>query len=184
MMSLRSAGALVAAAAVLALTGAFPQAAHAHPGGAQAIGANPMPEQVLTTSIDTVEVTFSAPIRDAGNSLAVFNPNGRQINTGDPRLKTPTTLETSIKPLKDAGTYTVNFTAAATGHPASGAYEFRYNPPADKAGSAGVNAGLIGLGAVIVLAALGAAIASVLVARRRASTPPTRGKRKATSARA
>lgn len=113
----------VLAAAVLLL--APLPAASAHDALA---AATPAADETITTALTQVQLTFNeAPLAgfDSGIAIAVLDPSGADISSGDIGI-TDTTLTKTIAPTT-AGTYQVLWqTVSADGHPISGQYAFTY----------------------------------------------------------
>ena len=124
-----------------------------------------------------MEVDFSGPLTEGRHAIEVTAPNGRQVSTGETRLMTPTTLQTSIKNLTQAGTYKVTVTVAD--HKGTGSYDFTFQPPAKTTTASASTKMLIGVAWAVALVAL-AAGAVVAIRRRRAAAaaPARKGRRR------
>jgi copper resistance protein C len=85
---------------------------------------------VLSQAPNAVSVTAATPLLPDGNSLAVTDPNGLQVDDGSLTIA-DTTAVVGLKPLSVTGIYTVAYTLlSATDAPVTGSYTFLFNAPA------------------------------------------------------
>jgi len=85
---------------------------------------------VLSQAPNAVSVTAATPLLADGNSLAVTDPNGLQVDDGSLTIA-DTTAVVGLKPLSVTGIYTVAYTLlSATDAPVTGSYTFLFNAPA------------------------------------------------------
>ncbi|CAD6005667.1 copper resistance CopC family protein [Agreia sp. COWG] len=122
--SIRYSVALVALTIVAVLFGAAPTAT-AHDALASS---TPAADETVATAIDQVQLNFNeAPLAgfDAGIAIAVLDPAGTDISTGNVVVD-GATLTKSITPTT-AGSYQVLWqTVSVDGHPISGQYAYTY----------------------------------------------------------
>ena len=85
---------------------------------------------VLSIAPNAVSVTAATTLLTDGNSLAVTDPNGVQVDDGSLTIS-DTTAVVGLKPLTTTGIYTVSYTLlSATDTPLTGSYTFLFNAPA------------------------------------------------------
>jgi len=85
---------------------------------------------VLSIAPNAVSVTAATTLLADGNSLAVTDPNGTQVDDGSLTIS-DTTAVVGLKPLIATGIYTVSYTLlSATDTPLTGSYTFLFNAPA------------------------------------------------------
>ena len=85
---------------------------------------------VLSIAPNAVSVTAATTLLTDGNSLAVTDPNGAQVDDGSLTIS-DTTAVVGLKPLTVTGIYTVSYTLlSATDTPLTGSYTFLFNAPA------------------------------------------------------
>ncbi len=120
--------ALAGAIATLAATAMLftaPAAANAHDALASS---TPAADEVISTPLTQVQLTFNEePLAgfDTGIAIAVIDPAGTDISTGDVTIDA-STLTKAVSPTT-AGSYQVLWqTVSADGHPISGQYAFSY----------------------------------------------------------
>ncbi len=85
---------------------------------------------VLSIAPNAVSVTAATTLLTDGNSLAVTNPKGVEVDDGSLTIS-DTTAVVGLKPLTMTGIYTVSYTLlSATDTPLTGSYTFLFNAPA------------------------------------------------------
>ena len=85
---------------------------------------------VLSIAPNAISVTAATTLLTDGNSLAVTNPKGVQVDDGSLTIS-DTTAVVGLKPLTMTGIYTVSYTLlSATDTPLTGSYTFLFNAPA------------------------------------------------------
>jgi methionine-rich copper-binding protein CopC len=85
---------------------------------------------VLSIAPNAVSVTAATTLLADGNSLAVTNSKGTQVDDGSLTIS-DTTAVVGLKPLTATGIYTVSYTLlSATDTPLTGSYTFLFNAPA------------------------------------------------------
>lgn len=120
--------ALAATIATLAATVIFFAAAPAATAHDALASSTPAVDEVVSTPLTQVQLTFNEePLAgfDTGIVIAVIDPAGTDISTGDVMVDA-TTLTKSVSPTT-VGSYQVLWqTVSADGHPISGQYAFSY----------------------------------------------------------
>jgi methionine-rich copper-binding protein CopC len=152
------------AALLTVLLGSAP--ASAHPSGVKATGAFPAPKQVVTEPLEHLQVTFSQPINPAGFSAQLTGPDGEKVALTKVWRTDTGALRASFPTLTQAGTYTVQVSVTAEGHPAGAAYTFSYQPPNESERS-GFTMALV-LGGILVAVIAAAVGFALFLARGRA----------------
>jgi methionine-rich copper-binding protein CopC len=85
---------------------------------------------VLSQAPNAVSVTAASSLLPDGNSLAVTDPNGAQVDDGSLTIADTSAL-VGLKPLKITGIYTVSYMLlSSTDTPLTGSYTFLFNAPA------------------------------------------------------
>lgn len=94
------------------------------------VATSPVIGTKLATAPNAVSVTAQTSLLDQGNSLAVTDPNGSQVDDGSLTIS-DTTAVVGLKPLTVSGVYTVSYTLlSATDVPLVGTFTFMYSAPA------------------------------------------------------
>lgn len=94
------------------------------------VATSPVIGTKLASAPNAVSVTAETSLLDQGNSLAVTDPNGGQVDDGSLTIS-DTTAVVGLKPLTVSGVYTVSYTLlSATDVPLVGTFTFMYNAPA------------------------------------------------------
>jgi len=94
------------------------------------VATSPVIGMKLATAPNAVSVTAQTSLLDQGNSLAVTDPNGSQVDDGSLTIS-DTTAVVGLKPLTVSGVYTVLYTLlSATDVPLVGTFTFMYSAPA------------------------------------------------------
>lgn len=84
----------------------------------------------LSQAPNAVSVTATGALLPDGNSLAVTDPTGAQVDDGSLTIS-DTSAVVGLKPLTVTGIYTVTYTLlSATDAPLTGSYTFVFNAPA------------------------------------------------------
>lgn len=122
--SAQSAGIALATILAVGFLAATPAQANSVVASVPAVGA------VLSQAPNAVSVTAASALLPDGNSLAVTDPNGVQVDDGSLTISGNSAV-VGLKRLKVSGIYTVSYTLLNdTDPPLTGSYTFLYNAPA------------------------------------------------------
>ncbi|WP_107463155.1 copper resistance CopC/CopD family protein [Streptomyces sp. MA5143a] len=110
-------------AAVLA--GAVPVAAHA-----ALTGSDPQQGSVVQEAPSQISLTFSEKVATSDGSVRVYDPKGKQVDTGDIADLGGNSYGVKLRPGQPDGTFTVTYqVVSADSHPVSGAFTFSVGAP-------------------------------------------------------
>ncbi len=155
-----------ALALLLLLLATLPALAHA-----QLESSDPAAGSILPVQPETIVTAYTEPLEPRFSGLTVLGPDGRQVDTGPPRIE-GTTMAVSLPPGLPDGTYVIQWRAlsAVDGHTLRGSFSFAIGAPTAALEAGGVSleipapslAGI--LGRSVTYAAL-ALLAGVLLVR-------------------
>ncbi|MEU6799991.1 copper resistance CopC/CopD family protein [Streptomyces neyagawaensis] len=114
---------LATVAAVLA--GAVPVSAHA-----ALTGSDPQQGSVVQEAPSQISLTFSEQVATSDGSVRVYDPKGKQVDTGDVADLGGNSYGVKLRPGQPDGTFTVTYqVVSADSHPVSGAFTFSVGAP-------------------------------------------------------
>ncbi|MDG5806960.1 copper resistance protein CopC [Streptomyces ossamyceticus] len=114
---------LATVAAVLA--GAVPVSAHA-----ALTGSDPQQGSVVQEAPSQISLTFSEKVATSDGSVRVYDPRGKQVDTGDVADLGGNSYGVKLRPGQPDGTFTVTYqVVSADSHPVSGAFTFSVGAP-------------------------------------------------------
>ncbi|WP_079049320.1 copper resistance CopC/CopD family protein [Streptomyces torulosus] len=114
---------LATVAAVLA--GAVPVSAHA-----ALTGSDPQQGSVVQEAPSQISLTFSEKVATSDGSVRVYDPKGKQVDTGDVADLGGNSYGVKLRPGQPDGTFTVTYqVVSADSHPVSGAFTFSVGAP-------------------------------------------------------
>lgn len=117
----RGIGIAVVGALALAVTLVWSAPAYAH---AELIESDPADGAELDQAPDEIVLTFSEHIEQIGAEVLITDPDGDEVQDGDPRISGPT-LTHDLTEDRPAGEYTAQWrVVSADGHPISGEFTF------------------------------------------------------------
>ncbi|MGW0826254.1 copper resistance CopC/CopD family protein [Streptomyces sp. NPDC002845] len=116
---------LLLAVAGALLAGTAPASAHA-----ALTGSDPQQGSVVEQAPAQVSLTFSEKVAMSDGSVRVFDPKGKQVDTGETSELGGTTYAVKLHAGLPNGTFTITYqVVSADGHPVSGAYTFSVGAP-------------------------------------------------------
>lgn len=102
---------------------------------AMLMSSSPADGAVVAQSPDRVSAVFDEPVGVSADSLRVFAPNGRRVDTGGAAHRsTPQQITVALLPRLGGGTYTVGWhVISADSHPVHGTFTFSVGAPSSSA---------------------------------------------------
>ncbi|MFF7263006.1 copper resistance CopC/CopD family protein [Streptomyces sp. NPDC008159] len=107
------------------LAGAVPVSAHA-----ALTGSDPQQGSVVQEAPSQISLTFSEKVATSDGSMRVYDPKGKQVDTGDVADLGGNSYGVKLRPGQPDGTFTVTYqVVSADSHPVSGAFTFSVGAP-------------------------------------------------------
>ncbi|MCL6734276.1 copper resistance CopC/CopD family protein [Streptomyces neyagawaensis] len=116
---------LLLATVAAVLVGAVPVSAHA-----ALTGSDPQQGSVVQEAPSQISLTFSEKVATSDGSVRVYDPKGKQVDTGDVADLGGNSYGVKLRPGQPDGTFTVTYqVVSADSHPVSGAFTFSVGAP-------------------------------------------------------
>ncbi|PIM70528.1 hypothetical protein CTU88_18365 [Streptomyces sp. JV178] len=116
---------LLVATVAAVLAGAVPVSAHA-----ALTGSDPQQGSVVQEAPSQISLTFSEKVATSDGSVRVYDPKGKQVDTGDVADLGGNSYGVKLRPGQPDGTFTVTYqVVSADSHPVSGAFTFSVGAP-------------------------------------------------------
>ncbi|MEV4865674.1 copper resistance CopC/CopD family protein [Streptomyces ossamyceticus] len=116
---------LLLATVTAVLAGAVPVSAHA-----ALTGSDPQQGSVVQEAPSQISLTFSEKVATSDGSVRVYDPKGKQVDTGDMVDLGGNSYGVKLRPGQPDGTFTVTYqVVSADSHPVSGAFTFSVGAP-------------------------------------------------------
>ncbi|WP_236579867.1 copper resistance CopC/CopD family protein [Streptomyces sp. HM190] len=122
---LRASLLLLLATVAAVLAGAVPVSAHA-----ALTGSDPQQGSVVQEAPSQISLTFSEKVAASDGSVRVYDPKGKQVDTGDVADLGGNSYGVTLRAGQPDGTFTVTYqVVSADSHPVSGAFTFSVGAP-------------------------------------------------------